>query len=124
MLLVRAASRQQPRHLVDLISFGDAFHSQSQAVPGYAPACFNACPQPTNSSSVCVVRCYMRTVLGPEGGTRRIDPTEGMPVSLIAEAWQAAFADPAEGGCPEASGAVTEQQEWPLSWGRRPRRGE
>jgi len=93
----------------------------AQAVASYQPACFEACPQPTNASTACVVRCYMATILGPDGGRRTIDPSEGMPISIVTEAWQAAFADPEAGGCPEASSGGAEPA-WPLAWGRRPRR--
>ena len=101
------------------------------AVRAYAPSCFAACPQPTNASTQCVARCYMQILLGPSGGSRLINATEGMPRRLITQAWEGAFAssDPAAGGCPDAptvedhgddeDGKEPEEGEWPLAWGRR-----
>ena len=68
------------------------------------PSCFSACPQPQNSSSACVVGCYMQTLLGANGGSRLIADGEGAPMQVVNDAWTAAFAtsDPAQGGCPDA----------------------
>ncbi len=68
------------------------------------PACFQACAQPNNSSSPCVVECYMSTILGAAGGSREIAQGEGIDPELIVEAWESAFdsSDPAKGGCPDA----------------------
>jgi hypothetical protein len=30
------------------------------------PACFQACPQPTNASSTCWIQCFYGTMLGPD----------------------------------------------------------
>ena len=76
----------------------------TEAVRKAGPACFSRCTQPQNSSSPCVVGCYMSTILGVEGGSRLIATGEGIDPQLIVEAWEAAFdsADPAKGGCPDA----------------------
>ncbi len=72
------------------------------------PSCFSDCPQPSNSSSTCVVNCYMNTMLGEEGGTRLIKDGEGIPSQLIVDAWETAFKsiDPETGGCPDAPSAL------------------
>ena len=43
----------------------------------------------------------MSNVLGPNGGTKLIQPTEGIPAGKIEDAWQTAFAPAASGGCPD-----------------------
>ena len=80
----------------------------TEAVRKAGPACFSGCAQPQNSSSPCVVGCYMSTILGVEGGSRLIATGEGIDPQLIVQAWEAAFdsADPAKGGCPDAPAAA------------------
>ena len=72
------------------------------------PACFQGCAQPNNSSSPCVVECYMSAILGAGGGSRLIAQGEGIDPQLIVEAWESAFdsSDPAKGGCPDAPNTV------------------
>ena len=68
----------------------------SQAAGG----CFEACPQPNNSSSACWIGCFYRTMLGPHVGSQVSQPSEGMPRASVLAAWDAAFAPSSEGGCP------------------------
>jgi hypothetical protein len=71
------------------------------AVVSYNTTCFDGCPQPKNSSSVCYVECFMGNVLGPGGGKELIDEAAGIPLDVVTKAWSGAFAAPASGGCPE-----------------------
>ena len=95
------------------------------AIQAYEPKCFGSCAQPKNASTPCVARCYMETLLGPDGGSKIVNGTsEGMPKHLIEEAWEKAFETdaPAKGGCPEAPPPAAPQsamgvvEEWPYSW--------
>jgi hypothetical protein len=78
-----------------------------EAVQQYGHACFEDCPEPTNTSSECWIRCYYNTMLGPQSGTGFGEPTSSylaghMPVQMLQAAWLSAFrsTDPAKGGCP------------------------
>ena len=73
------------------------------AVIAHNRTCFSTCPQPTNISTTCFVECFMANVLGPDGGTRIITPSEGIPVSIIQSAWKGAFANVTAGGCPDTA---------------------
>ena len=97
----------------------------AQVIQAYSPSCFDACPQPHNASTACVVDCYYMNLLGNKGGRAIIKPSDGMPRSLVEDAWSKAFAsaDPAQGGCPDAH-APESAGPWPLAWSRRARRGE
>jgi len=92
----------------------------AEAVQKYDTTCFAGCAQPHNASSPCVARCYMQTILGPSGGERKINATEGMPLPLLEQAWSGAFAstDPTRGGCPDAG---EDGADYPMSWHRRKR---
>lgn len=92
----------------------------AEAIQAYNTSCFSGCPQPQNASTACVVNCYYSTLLGPNGGTGTIAPSDGMPVDLVQAAWIRAFAtaDPEKGGCPDAH-APESVGPWPLSWSRR-----
>ena len=94
----------------------------AQAIIDYNTSCFDACPQPRNASTSCVVECYYSVLLGPHGGTGRIAPSEGIPLHFIQDAWAKAFAskDAAKGGCPDATASGFSGQ-WPLSWSSRAR---
>ena len=72
-----------------------------QAVQSRGKACFDACPQPTNSTSACWVDCFFATVLG-SGHNSSLHPTGGMPHGDVTAAWLRGFRsdDPAQGGCP------------------------
>jgi len=73
---------------------------QEAAVKKAAGGCFEACPQPNNSSSACWIGCFYRTMLGPHVGSQVSQPSEGMPRASVLAAWDAAFAPSSEGGCP------------------------
>lgn len=75
-----------------------------QAVVQQNTTCFDACSQPTNSSTVCFSRCFMHTLLSPKADNHLIGPTDGVPNTVVEKAWDAAFdsSDPSEGGCPDA----------------------
>lgn len=75
--------------------------------------CFNACPQPKNTSSACWVTCFYSTMLGPNSGQGFGEisgpPPRGskyldghMPIEALQNAWLSAFreTDPNQGGCP------------------------
>ena len=70
---------------------------------GDSVKCFDACGAPRNTSSVCWIGCFYRTILGAEGmlptGAGR---PGGMSYDALAQAWEAPFAssDPSRGGCP------------------------
>lgn len=53
-------------------------------------ACFNACPQPTNETSTCYLKCYS-------------DSTNSLSHDQLEAPWDAAFAttDESKGGCPQ-----------------------
>lgn len=67
-------------------------------------SCFDACPQPGNSSSVCYSDCFMTTLLSPAASSHLITPVDGVPNSIIQLAWDNAFdyRDAQQGGCPDA----------------------
>jgi len=94
----------------------------AQAVQKHDPSCFSKCAQPQNASSPCVAACYMKTILGPDAGSRLINATEGMPRQLLSTAWSSAFAsaDPSKGGCPDAptekAQASAVEGDWPMAW--------
>jgi len=96
----------------------------AEAIIKHDSSCFDKCPQPHNASTACVVECYYLNLLGPHGGSRRIAPTEGLPLQIIQDAWSNAFAstDPEKGGCPEAD-APESNRPWPLAWSTRAGRG-
>eukprot|EP00730_Choanoeca_flexa_P001221 TRINITY_DN10536_c0_g2_i1.p2 TRINITY_DN10536_c0_g2~~TRINITY_DN10536_c0_g2_i1.p2 ORF type:complete len:289 (+),score=42.54 TRINITY_DN10536_c0_g2_i1:2059-2925(+) len=65
-------------------------------------SCFDACPQPTNSSTQCFSQCFFNTVLGPQYSSRNYDPsTATMDKNIFSKTFQQAFMDVSEGGCPE-----------------------
>jgi len=65
-------------------------------------ACFNKCPQPTNSSTDCWILCFFETVLA-RNPLQLEHKTGGVPMtsSEIERAWLQAFEsnDPSKGGC-------------------------
>ena len=71
------------------------------AVVAHDSTCFQKCAQPKNITSACFVDCFMGNVLGPKGSTQLIDPSEGIPLNVIENAWTAAFAPLTKGGCPD-----------------------
>jgi len=79
------------------------------AVVDHDSTCFQSCAQPKNISSPCFVDCFMANVLGPDGGSKLISPTDGIPLSTIEDAWNTAFAPAASGGCPNPDSAGTRQ---------------
>ena len=67
--------------------------------------CFSTCPQPTNQSSACWVKCFFDTVLGPHADKTLKKPgnqTGALDIDKMASAWLSAFSsdEPSAGGCP------------------------
>jgi hypothetical protein len=64
--------------------------------------CFAGCPQPTNSSSACWIKCYFDTLLGDGAGSRVVGNADGMSLESVRSAWEAPFSsdDLSKGGCP------------------------
>jgi hypothetical protein len=73
-----------------------------QAVARSGPSCFDACPQPTNTSSTCWISCFYSTLMGPTSGMAPLSGDSGMPLTQLQQAFEAPFAssDPAHAGCP------------------------
>jgi hypothetical protein len=71
------------------------------AVMKTGAACFQGCPQPTNQSSVCWIRCFYQTVLGPGAGNSTTTSSDGMSLALLEDAWNRPFLsdDETKGGC-------------------------
>ena len=71
---------------------------------GPGKACFDACPQPSNTSSVCFIRCWYKTVLGPHAGDRMLTPSTmgGLLLADLEAAWRRPFRSElsSHGGCP------------------------
>ena len=67
-------------------------------VQATSPDCWKACPQPTNTSSLCWVTCLFATLSG--NATEHKAP---MSKAAILEPFDRSFAtnDPSEGGCPD-----------------------
>jgi hypothetical protein len=65
--------------------------------------CFNQCSvaDRANASSICYVRCFYATVLGPQAN-HSLNLTGGMPIADLEDAWKTPFAseDASKGGCP------------------------
>lgn len=61
------------------------------------PDCFKACPQPTNQTSSCYLRCFFNTMVGNASAK-----LEAMPAADILRPFTNSFSssDPATGGCP------------------------
>ena len=108
-------------------------------------ACFKACPQPTNRSTVCWVDCLLESIVGnitttsistdtlrgianlqnkamtgPSGGMTMTGPSGGMTHDQLIEPFVRAFAttDPQKGGCPEVK--VPGSPQWPSTYERVP----
>lgn len=62
------------------------------------PACWQGCPQPTNTSSECWINCLFETIVGNATAT---PPVPSMQKAELIGAFEGAFADEAEGGCAE-----------------------
>merc|ERR1711939_460661 len=67
-----------------------------KSVQARDPGCWSACPQPTNSSSLCWINCLFDTLVG--------DPTKKKPAMTreqIVQPFERSFAtnDVSEGGC-------------------------
>lgn len=62
------------------------------------PRCFESCPQPTNRSSACWVRCLFQTITGNAS-----DPAAppAMAKATLVGAFEGAFAPESGGGCPQ-----------------------
>lgn len=60
------------------------------------PSCFEACPQPTNRSSTCWIRCLFETLTG---NATRVPPVPPMSRDAIVQAFEGAFEPEAAGGC-------------------------
>ena len=74
------------------------------AVTEHGKACFDACAQPLNRSSLCFTKCFYETIVGPRAGDG-IGPEYvrgGMDVGELERAWLAPFlsSDPSN-GCPD-----------------------
>jgi hypothetical protein len=69
-------------------------------------ACFDACEQPSNTSSACWIQCFFATALGPTSNTTFAPdggpPTGAMSVEALSKGWLQGFAsdDVSQGGCP------------------------
>eukprot|EP00041_Stephanoeca_diplocostata_P011510 m.190642 g.190642 ORF g.190642 m.190642 type:complete len:402 (+) comp18568_c0_seq2:161-1366(+) len=61
--------------------------------------CFGQCDQPHNTSSLCWIRCFFDTVLGPNSGNTT-NATGGMPLADLENAWLKPFQPVSQGGCP------------------------
>lgn len=75
----------------------------ASAVTRDNPDCFNQCPQPNNSSSVCWIGCFYETVLGPGSGTGPLQSfSSGMSLQRVLDAFEKPFttSNVSEGGCP------------------------
>jgi len=66
------------------------------AVAKLGSPCFNACPQPTNQTSVCYISCFFDTLLGNGSGSSTT-PTGGLSADEISNLWTAPFET-----CPDA----------------------
>mmetsp|Transcript_44727 Transcript_44727/g.87652 ORF Transcript_44727/g.87652 Transcript_44727/m.87652 type:complete len:295 (+) Transcript_44727:25-909(+) len=65
------------------------------------PKCFNACPQPTNSTSTCFIECFFDTLLGP-GSNHQNTTGAGLTQKQIVDLWTFPVQnDETKGGCPE-----------------------
>ena len=71
----------------------------STAVEEVAPACFSACPQPSNQTSACYLHCLFDTMIGNSSSGKRVG---GMSPDDIVKPFVDAFAEPEAGGCPSA----------------------
>ena len=61
------------------------------------PKCFASCPQPTNRSSVCWVGCLYETLVG---NSSSVPPVPSMQRKTLIDAFEGAFDEESEGGCP------------------------
>lgn len=69
-----------------------------------ATMCFSSCADSglgpsRNTSSICWIRCFYETLLGPEAG-KTFGKVTGVPREKILKAWEKAFLKESEGGCP------------------------
>lgn len=68
-------------------------------VEAAAPGCFTGCG-PRNVTSSCWIGCFFDTILGPEARTSNMLPLGGISLDAVQGAWEKAFAQTQEGGCP------------------------
>lgn len=85
----------------------NVIYNRVEAEDAKGAKCFDGCSGvgPTrNTSDVCWISCFYKTVLGPDSGTPGGAVT-GMAISDLVDAWDAPFNsnDPSKGGCPSWS---------------------
>lgn len=77
------------------------------AVETYNETAFEGCAtiadSTYNQSTICYAQAFMATVLGPTGSVAAVDESQGIPNAILESAWAASFADPEDGGCPDAA---------------------
>jgi hypothetical protein len=66
------------------------------AVEKHGAACFKACPQPGNKTSLCYSECYSATIEGDP--VHNITP---MTKESVVGPWESAFFPVEKGGCPQ-----------------------
>lgn len=81
------------------------FAGVQAAAPASEKPCFAACGGSSgavNASDPCWVRCFYKTVLGPDSGKPSGAAGGGLPWEKVVALWEAPFEsdDPAKGGCP------------------------